>query len=77
MIDRKVVQRALDEFQNVMLWIDNLAPSFTFDPEWLIDDQKACQAISALEAELAKPEVKVTAIYLDEIEGKIIDEVKE
>ena len=41
----------LEELKQVMTWIDNWSPEFTYDPDWSIDKEKA-------QAAIAKAEVK-------------------
>jgi hypothetical protein len=35
--------------KQVMLWIDNWSPEFTYDPDWSIDEDKARAAIAKAE----------------------------
>ena len=41
----------LEELKQVMTWIDNWSPEFTYDPDWSVDKEKA-------QAAIAKAEVK-------------------
>lgn len=62
-MSREVMQQTLTELRQVMSWIDNWSPEFTFDPDWPTDNQKANEAIAALEQELAKPEQEPVAVW--------------
>jgi hypothetical protein len=72
-MSREVMQQALTELRQVMSWIDNWSPEFTFDPDWPTDNQKTNEAIAALEQELAKPEQEPVAWGFKNRHGNIVD----
>lgn len=41
----EVNKELVDALKEVMVWIDNWEPEFTYDPEWADDDIKARAAI--------------------------------
>jgi len=42
-------QELLAALRQVMLWIENWSPEFTYDPDWSIDEDKAQAAIAKAE----------------------------
>ena len=48
---KTAVPDLLKEFKNVMSWIDNWSPEFSYDPDWPDDRDKARSAIAAAQGE--------------------------
>ena len=49
----EVNQELLEALKQVMTWIDNWSPEFTYDPDWPIDEGKAKAAIAKATGESA------------------------
>ena len=45
-MNESINQELLKEFENVMTWIKNWGPEFTYDPDWKVDEVRAYTAIS-------------------------------